>query len=107
MTVDIQALKKTALYAEEAFVVDAQAFLQEMMEEKGISRAQLASAMGVSRARVSQLFSSECKNFTIRLLARAFFALGETAELTCDLHRKIQRRSALFDKLELVTPLVL
>ncbi len=93
MTIDIQALKKTSAYAEEAFVIDAQAVLHGLMEDKGMSRADLAAAMGVSRARVTQLFSSECKNFTVRLLARAFFAVGETPELTCEHLRKQERRS--------------
>lgn len=81
--------KATASYAEEAFVVDVQSFLHQIMEEKGVSRAQLARAMGVSRARVTQVFSDECKNFTVRLLARAVHALGEAprivrAEAGCD-----------------------
>lgn len=67
--------------AEEAFVVDVQSFLHQLMIDKGFSRSQLADAMGVSRARISQLFSDECKNFTIRLLARAVHALGERAEI--------------------------
>ena len=67
------------IFAEEALVVNAQGLLQELLNEKGLSRADLARAMGVSRARVTQLFSDECKNFTIRLWARALFALGEEA----------------------------
>ena len=65
------------VFAEEALVVNAQGLLQELLDEKGMTRADLARAMGVSRARVTQLFSDECKNFTIRLWARALFALGE------------------------------
>jgi len=74
---------RSAVFAEEAFVVDVQAFLYEMMESKQVSRADLAKAMGVSRARISQIFSDECKNFTVRLLARAMHALGETPRLEC------------------------
>lgn len=70
------------IYAEEALVINAQGLLHQLMEEKGISRADLARAMGVSRARVTQIFSDECKNFTIRLWARALFALGEEAVVT-------------------------
>ncbi|WP_295527196.1 helix-turn-helix transcriptional regulator [Novosphingobium sp. Chol11] len=62
-------------------MVDVQSFLHQLMVEKGINRSQLAKAMGVSRARVSQIFSDECKNFTIRLLARAVHALGEVPEI--------------------------
>lgn len=67
------------IFAEEELVVNAQGLLQELLEEKGMSRADLARAMGVSRARVTQLFSDDCKNFTIRLWARALFALDEKA----------------------------
>lgn len=70
------------IFAEEALVVNAQGLLQELLDEKGLSRADLARAMGVSRARVTQLFSDECKNFTLRLWARALFALGEEAVVT-------------------------
>lgn len=79
------AIEKSAIFAEEGFVVDAQIFLNELMLEKQISRADLAKAMGVSRARISQIFSDDCKNFTVRLLARAIHALGEEAFIT---HRR-------------------
>lgn len=75
--------ERNAIFAEEAFVVDAQLFLHSLMEEKGFTRADLAKAMGVSRPRVSQVFSDDCKNFTLRLFARAVHALGETPTLSC------------------------
>jgi transcriptional regulator with XRE-family HTH domain len=78
---DIGSKERAAVFAEEDFVVESQIFLHQMMEEKGMSRADLARAMGVTRARVSQIFSDECKNFTVRLLARAVHALGEKPEL--------------------------
>lgn len=99
----IHALKKSVTFAEEALVVDIQSFLQTLMDEKEINRAQLADAMGVTRGRVSQMFSSDCKNFTVRLLARALHALGEKAELTCEGHRKILRKS-LIAQLECAKP---
>lgn len=81
--VEPRASNETASYAEEAFVVDVQSFLHHLMVEKGFNRSQLAEAMGVSRARVTQIFSDECKNFTVRLLARAVYALGEKPEIVC------------------------
>lgn len=71
------ALEQKRVFAEEAAVVDAQTLLHSVMERKGISRADLARSMNVSRARVTQIFSDECTNFTVRLLARALYALGE------------------------------
>jgi transcriptional regulator with XRE-family HTH domain len=70
-------MERTAIFAEEAAVVEVQSLLHQLMEDKGWSRADLARAMNVSRARVTQIFSDECKNLTVRLMARAMTALGE------------------------------
>jgi plasmid maintenance system antidote protein VapI len=86
------ANEREAIFAEEAFVVDAQILLNQIMKEKGYSKADLARAMNVSRARITQIFSDECKNFTVRLLARAMHAMGEAPELTCELHLQEIRR---------------
>jgi transcriptional regulator with XRE-family HTH domain len=86
------ANEREAIFAEEAFVVDVQIMLNQIMKEKGFSRADLARAMNVSRARITQIFSDECKNFTVRLLARAMHAMGEAPELTCELHLQEIRR---------------
>lgn len=75
---------------EEGFVVDVQVFLHEMMVEKQVSRAELARRMGVSRGRVTQIFSDDCKNLTIRLLARATHALGEVPMIDSDLTRRLR-----------------
>ena len=91
---DIGSKERTAVFAEEDFVVESQIFLHQLMEEKGFSRADLARAMGVTRARVSQIFSDECKNFTVRLLARAVHALGEMPELR---RKQASREGALPD----------
>lgn len=69
--------EQIAVFAEEAAVVEVQSLLHQLMENKGWSRADLARAMNVSRARVTQIFSDECKNLTVRLLARAMTALEE------------------------------
>jgi len=73
---------QAAIFAEEALVVDVQIFLHNLMEEKGVSRAELAKAMGVSRARVTQILSDECRNLTVRSLARAAYALGEGVQFS-------------------------
>jgi transcriptional regulator with XRE-family HTH domain len=86
------ANERDAIFAEEAFVVDVQIILNQVMKEKGFSRADLARAMNVSRARITQIFSDECKNFTVRLLARAMHAMGEAPELTCELRLHEIRR---------------
>ncbi|MNV48696.1 hypothetical protein D3C71_1406180 [compost metagenome] len=101
MPTAVEALKNSSVYAEEALVVDLQSLLHTVMVEKGITRAQLAEAMGVSKARISQLFSDDCTNFTVRILARALFALGESLEVGCPTLRqanaRAQRMSAIED----------
>lgn len=90
---EVTAHEREMVFAEEALVVDAQLFLHNLMEEKGVSRADLARAIGVSRARVSQLFSDDCKNFTIRIFARAAHALGEKVEFDCNHFRASRTRN--------------
>lgn len=75
---------------EEGFVVDVQVFLHEMMVEKQVSRAELARLMGVSRSRITQIFSDDCKNLTIRLLAKAAHALGEVPMIESELTRRLR-----------------
>lgn len=82
-------VQNSAVYAEEALVVDVQSFLYRMMHEKGMSRSELAEAMGVTKARVTQIFSDECKNFTVKLLARAVHAMGEQIEVSSSFCRKL------------------
>ena len=88
---DIRDLDIDAVRAEETFVADAQLLLHEVMLAKRVTRAELAERLDISRARVSQIFSSECRNFTVRLLVRAMHALGETLELSCDWVRERDR----------------
>lgn len=64
-------------FKEEYFVSEAQARLGLMLDEKGVTRAELARKLGVSRARVTQIFSDDASNLTLRLLARSYLALGE------------------------------
>lgn len=72
-----KSILQTAEFGEEHFVAETQARLAEMLDEKGVSRAELARKLGVSRARVTQIFSDDATNFTLRLLARSFLALDE------------------------------
>ncbi len=64
-------------FREEFFVAESQARLANLLDEKGISRAELARLLDVSRARITQIFSDDARNLTLRLLARSFLALGE------------------------------
>ena len=100
MKADLETLRNTKEFAAEALVVEAQSLLATVMHDKDFTRAQLAVAMGVSRARVSQLFSADAKNFTLRFLARALHAMGERAVLDYEGHRAERHRQATVNMLK-------
>lgn len=79
---------EAALFAQEDFVADIQALVHDLMERKGVSRAELARRLGVSKPRVTQFFASDGSNLTARTIARIFHSLDETAELTCEWTRR-------------------
>jgi transcriptional regulator with XRE-family HTH domain len=81
----LTSLRNSAEFAEERLVARAQALLHECMIERGLNKTDLADKMGVTKARVSQIFSDN-QNFTFRLVASAFHALGK--QITLDLLRE-------------------
>jgi transcriptional regulator with XRE-family HTH domain len=87
---DINDFEESLAEVEEGFVVDVQLFLHEMMVAKKVSRAELARRMNVSRGRISQIFSDDCKNLTIRLLAKATHALGEVPSIDSAITRALR-----------------
>ncbi|MDR6292371.1 transcriptional regulator with XRE-family HTH domain [Inquilinus ginsengisoli] len=68
--------------AEEAFVVDVQFCIQTLMNVKGWTQADLARALDVSPARVSQMFADDAHDLRLRTVARIFAAMGETCRLS-------------------------
>src|SRR5688500_10983979 len=75
MAKNLKELTREQIHAEEDALMDFQFALIDAMRERGMTKAELAKALGVSRARVSQLFSSEA-NPTLKLAARALHAVG-------------------------------
>lgn len=69
--------------AEENALIDIQFLIQELILEKGVSRAGLAERAGISAARLSQIFSSEA-NPTAKTCARLIHALGEKLAVTTE-----------------------
>jgi DNA-binding Xre family transcriptional regulator len=63
--------------AEERFLVMAQAEMQRLLNDRGLKHAHLAKRLGVSEARVSQMFGDDASNLTIRTIARVFHQLSE------------------------------
>jgi len=76
------------LMAEEALIIDAQIAIQRVLNQKGISQAQLAQALGVTESYVSQMLGDSARNLTLRTIARVMHALDETALLTTQRHVK-------------------
>lgn len=69
-----------ALYAQEAAMVDAAELIAGALEASGMSRADLARALNISRAEVTARLKGE-RNITVRKLAETLHAMGETLTL--------------------------
>jgi transcriptional regulator with XRE-family HTH domain len=70
-------------YEEERLVLAAAEAIAELMEMKDISKADLAAALGSSRAYVTGLLSGS-RNMTLRTLASAVCVLGKRVELNLE-----------------------
>lgn len=69
-------LFRRRIEAEEDAVIDIQFILLDLMQERGMTKEQLAKAVGVSKSRISQLFGSGA-NPTVKTVARIFDALDQ------------------------------
>ncbi|PWE26804.1 hypothetical protein C4N9_20425 [Pararhodobacter marinus] len=69
------------IFSIEALVFSTQVALQRAMNRKGVSNKELAEKLGMTPARVSQIFSSNGPNLTLKTIARIAHALGEDFEL--------------------------
>lgn len=67
-------------FAIEALVFSVQIALQKAMQKHGVSNKALAERLGMTPARVSQIFSSNGPNLTLKTIARIQHALGEDFE---------------------------
>lgn len=70
----------SAIYAEEAAMVDAAELIAEALETSGMSQADLARALGISRSEVTARLRGE-RNITVRKLAETLHALGNSLTL--------------------------
>lgn len=68
-------------FAIESLVFSVQVALQKAMSKHGVTNKELAQRLGMSPARVSQVFSSNGPNLTLKTIARIQHALGEDFEL--------------------------
>lgn len=68
------------VYAIEELVFSIQLCLQKAMIENGISNKELAERLGMTPARVSQIFADKGPNLTLKTIGRIIHALGEDFE---------------------------
>ncbi|MBB4067158.1 helix-turn-helix domain-containing protein [Gellertiella hungarica] len=74
-----RVLTPSEIIAAEDALMDFQFAVIDALNARGISQTEFAELLGVSRARVSQMLSSEA-NPTIKLVGRALDVLGLKAE---------------------------
>lgn len=70
-------------YEEERLILSATEAIAELMERNDISKAQLASALGTSRAYVTALLSGS-RNMTLRTLGSVACYLGHRIDLNIE-----------------------
>lgn len=68
-------------FAIEALVFSTQVALQKAMNRRGVGNKELSERLGMSPARVSQIFSASGPNLTLKTIARIAHALEEDFEL--------------------------
>ena len=68
------------LYQQEYLIMQVTERICELMEEKGVSRTNLADRLGTSKGYITQLLDGRA-NMTLRKLADVCMALGVAAEL--------------------------
>lgn len=67
--------EKRSLFEQELAVANATELLSRLIEERGLSRAELARALGTSRANVTSLLNGS-RNMTVRTMAAVAAVLG-------------------------------
>lgn len=75
---DLDRLDCEDRLAEERFLLLAQTEIQKLLNSKKLRYRDLSKRLGVSEARISQMFGDEASNLTIRTIARVFHQLDET-----------------------------
>lgn len=91
--------ERDAIFAEEGFIADVQVAIESLLADKDMNRADLARALKVSQARVSQMFGDEANNLTLRTLARIFHVLGEELRITSARLDELFYSSSEFDEI--------
>lgn len=79
-----------------AFLADAIADIDWLLEAKGVSRKALAEGIGVSEQRISNIFAAHgATNLTLKSVARILVFLGEDARLSSPTLERLRHLAAL------------
>lgn len=81
------------LYAIEGLVTEAGEFIARLMQERGVTKADLARRLGKSRAYITQMLSGSA-NLTVRTLAEVAYALGAEVRLEAAPIEAVERGQA-------------
>lgn len=79
------------IFALESLVFSVQVALQRAMTKQGVSAKELAERLGMTPARVSQIFSDKGPNLTLRTIAKIQAALGEDFAFVSKSEMKAQK----------------
>lgn len=81
----VEASEETKkLFSREALILDVTEAIWEVMERRGLKKAQLAEALGKSKAYITQLLDGS-RNMTLGTLSDVAFALGLRVKINlCD-----------------------
>jgi len=71
------------LFQQERLLFDVTEQMCKSMQEKGVSRSQLAELLGKSKGRISQILDGE-RNLTLRVVANVFTALGQSLTVSTE-----------------------
>ena len=72
--------ENTVTYAEEKAMIEASELIAEALEVSGMTRSDLARALGVPKSEITARLKGE-RNITVRKLARTLHALGAQLDL--------------------------
>lgn len=89
----IEDPKRRQHYEREALALQASELIFELMEQEGMTKAELAERIGTSRAYVTQVLNGS-RNMTIHTLADLAFATGCKIRLEPSRLREIRKASA-------------
>jgi DNA-binding Xre family transcriptional regulator len=91
-------------FAIEALVFSVQIALQKAMAKHGVTNKELAERLGMTPARVSQIFSTNGPNLTLKTIAKVQHALGEEFELLSKSDIQVPKPSVDFKLFTVLKP---